>query len=154
MFVRYFVELALSMQQAEGALFQAPSAWIPGLAVEAESRSAALVRELDFGPISKRVRIEVGEPIRFPTHTALPMTWRSDDALFPVFEADIELAELLPERTQLSISARYEPPLGPVGKVIDRAWLHRIAETTMKDFLDRAALQIEALAGGPSRVPP
>ncbi len=42
-------------------------------------------------------------------------------------------------RLELSISARYTPPLGAFGRVLDRAVLHRVAEATVKDFLDRAA---------------
>ena len=34
------------------------------------------------------------------------------------------------------MSARYVPPLG-AGQVIDRAILYRVAEATLKDFLDR-----------------
>ena len=40
-------------------------------------------------------------------------------------------------RCQLAISARYDPPLGAVGRAIDRALLARVAEATVKDFLDR-----------------
>jgi len=35
------------------------------------------------------------------------------------------------------MSARYVPPLGALGRVIDRAVLFRVAEATIKDFLDR-----------------
>lgn len=35
------------------------------------------------------------------------------------------------------MSARYVPPLGAVGRAMDRAVLFRIAEATLKDFLDR-----------------
>jgi uncharacterized membrane protein len=52
-------------------------------------------------------------------------------------EADLEVAALGGSRTQLSVSARYRPPLGSVGRVIDKALLHRVAEATIKDFLDR-----------------
>jgi hypothetical protein len=37
------------------------------------------------------------------------------------------------------MSARYVPPFGSVGRVIDRAALSRVAEATLKDFLDRVA---------------
>jgi uncharacterized membrane protein len=47
------------------------------------------------------------------------------------------VAELEDGRCQLAISARYEPPLGAVGRAIDRALLSRVAEATLKDFLDR-----------------
>ena len=44
-----------------------------------------------------------------------------------------------PDRAQLAMSARYVPPLGAVGRTIDRALLSRVAEATVKDFLDRVA---------------
>ena len=72
------------------------------------------------------------------------------DSLFPSLDADIELGELGPERTQLSMSARYTPPLGPVGRFLDRALLHRVAEATVKDFLDRAAQMLSAVPAGSS----
>jgi hypothetical protein len=69
------------------------------------------------------------------------MTWKASGSgrLFPKLEADLELAPLGPSRTQLAISARYRPPLGTVGRAIDRAALHLVAEATIKDFLDRVA---------------
>ena len=75
----------------------------------------------------------------------LPLRWTPTDApgLFPALEADLEVAPLPPDRTQLAMSARYVPPLGPLGKAIDRAILYRVAEATLKDFLDRVG---EALA--------
>ena len=44
------------------------------------------------------------------------------------------------------------PPLGVVGTLIDRALLYRVAEATLKDFLDRVgdaitARPVEAFAG-------
>jgi hypothetical protein len=40
------------------------------------------------------------------------------------------------------MSARYEPPLGPIGRIIDRSILYRVAEATLKDFLDRVAVAL------------
>ena len=34
--------------------------------------------------------------------------------------------------------------MGAVGRVLDRAMLHRVAEATIKDFLDRVGERIEA----------
>ncbi|HEU4355584.1 MAG TPA: hypothetical protein VFT27_08350, partial [Actinomycetota bacterium] len=75
----------------------------------------------------------------------LPMTWRATgvDGLFPSLEADVEVASLGPSRTQLSISARYRPPMGALGRALDRALLHRVAEATAKDFLDRVAEAVQ-----------
>jgi len=53
------------------------------------------------------------------------------------------------DRTQLAISARYRPPLGVVGRAMDRVLLHRVAEATVKDFLDRLgrAITDQAITG-------
>jgi hypothetical protein len=96
------------------------------------------------------VIIKLGTPFRIASKTILPMSWQATGAekLFPSLEADVEVAALGASRTQLSVSARYRPPLGPVGRVIDKALLHRVAEATIKDFLDRAgeALTARSLA--------
>jgi hypothetical protein len=144
MFIRYFVEIPRPAPDVEADLTGHPARWSSAPAREAGARSGALLADVGFGPgsfLDKRVEIQFDEPVRFPSKTVLPMRWRaaSLEPLFPVLDADIEVASLGPGRTQLSISGRYTPPLGPVGRVLDRALLHRVAEATVKDFLDRAA---------------
>lgn len=152
MFLRYFAELALPFEAIEAELLGLPEGWIPGVAREANERGERLLAEVGFGPLSRRiekqVRIELGEAVRMSSKTVLPMSWRATglQALFPVLEADIEVAALGPNRTQLSISGRHQPPLGALGRAIDRALLHRVAEATVKDFLDRLAQGLQARA--------
>jgi uncharacterized membrane protein len=50
------------------------------------------------------------------------------------------------DRTQLAISASYRPPLGLLGRTADRVLLHRVAEATIKDFLDRIGAAIASQA--------
>jgi hypothetical protein len=50
------------------------------------------------------------------------------------------------DRTQLAISARYHPALGALGRAVDLVLLHRVAEATMKDFLDRVGAVIREQA--------
>jgi hypothetical protein len=94
------------------------------------------------------VIVEVGQPLRRHTTTLLPIRWRPASAagLIPELDGDLEVAALTPAASQLSISARYSPPLGSVGAAIDRALLHRVAEATLKDFLDRIAEALPTLA--------
>ena len=47
------------------------------------------------------------------------------------------------------MSARYVPPLGVMGRALDRAVLSRVAEATLKDFLDRVADRLVAHVGRP-----
>ena len=151
MFVRYFAELPFPLASVEEALLRTPEEWIPGLARHAEDLGEHLLVEVGFGPegrrLAKQVLIEIKDPVRFPSRTILPMTWRAaeKEGLYPKMDADIEVAALGQGLTQLSVSARYRPPLGLVGRAIDRTLMHRVAEATVKDFVDRAQEKLISL---------
>ena len=155
MFVRYFAELPFPLATVEEALLRAPDEWLPGLAEHAEELGHDLLVEVGFGSEGRRVArsvvIELGEPMRFPSRTVLPMTWKaaSGESLFPTLEADLEVAVLGSNLTQLSMSARYKPPLGPVGRAIDKTLLHRVAEASIKDFVDRVADRLRGMLPAP-----
>jgi hypothetical protein len=143
MFARYFVELPIGADLVETALVGATTDdWLPGIARDANHRGDVLLAEVGFGDdvrIARQVAIDLGEVVRMPSKTVVPMRWQATGAagLFPALDADLEIAPLGPHRTQLAVSARYVPPLGALGRAIDRAMLFRVAEATLKDFLDR-----------------
>jgi hypothetical protein len=143
MFIRYYLELRLPARQVEHALLDASPDWLSIVAGEAQRRGDHLLTEVGVGPLGprfgRRVAIEVGQPVRFPSMTSLPLTWEPVglEGVLPRLEANIELGPLGEDQTQLAISARYRPPLGAVGRTVDRVLLHRVAEATVKDFLDR-----------------
>jgi hypothetical protein len=141
-FARYFVELPMESERVEAAVLRDPDGWLPGLAGSANHRGDALLAEVGFGDevrIARTVTVEIGRPITMPTKTVVPLQWSAAgvSGLFPSLDADLEIAPLGPNRTQLAMSARYVPPLGALGRVIDRTVLFRVAEATLKDFLDR-----------------
>jgi hypothetical protein len=156
MFVRYYVEIPLPADQVEGALLDAPAGWLSALAGEADQRGDGLLAEVGVGPfgprLGRKVTVSVGAPMRLPSKTLLPFTWRptSGTGLLPDLDGDIELGALGSGHTQLALSARYRPPLGTLGRTADRVLLHRVAEATIKDFLDRVAA---ALARPPHPAP-
>jgi hypothetical protein len=45
------------------------------------------------------------------------------------------------------MSARYRPPLGMIGRALDKALMHRVAEATVKDFLDRVGERLALRSG-------
>jgi hypothetical protein len=149
MFVRYFVDLPVPFEDVEASLLHEPSAWVPGLLRDAEDRGELLLAEVGFtleaGRVDKEVEIRLGSAYRIPGKTLLPMSWRATGAerLFPQLDADLEVASLGSTRTLLSISARYRPPMGSLGRALDRAMLHRVAEATIKDFLDRVGERVQ-----------
>jgi hypothetical protein len=148
MFVRYFVEVPLPAGQVERTLLASPAEWLSGIAGAAQERGDGLLTEVGVGPLGtrlrRRVKIQLGEPVHFPSMTSLALTWEPVglDGVLPRLEADIEVGSLGEGRTQLAISARYRPPLGAIGQSMDRILLHRVAEATVKDFLDRVGAAI------------
>jgi hypothetical protein len=143
MFIRYYIELPLPVAVVKRALVGSSAGWLSAMAGEAQARGDGLLGEVGVGPLGVRLRrqvtIQLGEPVRFPSMTSLPLTWEPVglEGLLPRLDASLELGSLGEDRTQLAISARYRPPLGVVGQAVDRVLLHRVAEATVKDFLDR-----------------
>jgi hypothetical protein len=153
MFVRYYVEVPLPPEQVEAALLEAPAGWLSALAGEADQRGGGLLADVGVGPfgprLGRRVAVRIGSPVRLRSKTLLPFTWRptGGGGLLPDLEGDIELGELGPGQTQLALSARYRPPFGALGRTADWVLLHRVAEATVKDFLDRVATALVRPAG-------
>jgi hypothetical protein len=142
MFVRYYADLPVPLASVERAFLDDPVAWLPAAVREADDQGERLLGEVGFGDghrLDKRVEVSVGEPVRLTDAVMLPITWRATGVgvVFPSLEGDLEVAALGPDRTQLAMSARYRPPLGGVGRALDRALLHRVAEATVKDFVLR-----------------
>ena len=159
MFARYFVELAGDRDRIERIVLDAPETWLPTLATSANHRGDRLLAEVGFGDdvrIARTVALTVDDPIRMPGKTSIPIGWSASGpvGVFPALDADLEVAELEDGRCQLAISARYEPPLGAVGRAIDRALLARVAEATLKDFLDRVRDSIARRLSETSAVAP
>jgi hypothetical protein len=142
MFVRYFIELPLDAAQIVTAVTDDPGQVLQPIATKATHRGDALLADVGFGDtlrIKRSVAIELSDPVRTRSKVIIPFSWRASGltaGLLPAMEGDLEIAALDSAMTQLAISARYEPPLGAVGRMLDRAALHRVAEATVKDFLD------------------
>ena len=125
-------------------------AWLAPLASAAAGEGEAL--RLRVGPLEalpmlgKSVTVRVGQSISRSDVTVVPLTWQATSApgLFPVLSADLEVASLGEHMTQLTLHGRYDPPLGAVGRRMDRLLMHRIAEATVRGFLSRLA---DGLAG-------
>ncbi|MHB8394245.1 MAG: hypothetical protein ACYDC5_07030 [Candidatus Dormibacteria bacterium] len=142
----------------EPRLIDHPEAWLPGLATRANRRGELLLAEVGFDlghyRVGKQVEMCFRAPLRTPGRTVLPLSWvaTGPQALFPAFDGELELGALGRRCTQLVISVNYRPPLGAVGRTVDRMALHRFAEATIKDFLDRTGEALRRAAAAPTRV--
>lgn len=146
MFIYYFVPMEPGpFREAERALLEVLDA-LPEEANVAYRKGEELRSRLrlDGAPVAKTVRLEVGEPMRGQSETTIPLIWEATGTpgLFPRMEADLVLSALGEEVTHLALRGTYRPPLGRIGEMLDRALLHRVAELSVKRFVDRVAAAI------------
>jgi hypothetical protein len=133
MFVRYYLELPLAADLVEQALVDASPGWLVSSSTAARERGEGLAARVGVGgggpgagsggsPAvdpeargGRRVALELGPPVHLPTMTWLPLRWEplGVDGLLPRLDAIIELGSLGQDRTQLAISAQFEPQPGP-----------------------------------------
>jgi hypothetical protein len=118
---------------------------------DAYSRENAGLLRVGTAGVSKLIQVQVRELAWTGETATMAIRWQATGpggALFPVLDADIRLAPAGAQRTSLTLSGSYRPPLGAVGQAMDRAVLHRIATTTVHNFLAQVAAQV-----GPQSAP-
>jgi hypothetical protein len=126
------------------------SEWLSPMAAGAAREGDAL--RLRIGAIEslpmlgKTVTVRVGEPLARDEITVVPITWQATGSpgLFPVLTADLEIAGVGLGFTRLTLRGHYDPPLGALGRRIDRLTLHRLAEATIRSFMRRVADSLTA----------
>jgi hypothetical protein len=150
MFIQDYTEVAAPYDMIRPR-FEGPAAlWLAGEASQSGEKLTLQLRPRS-GPVrlAKRVHVDVGEPRCGDTVTVVPLSWfaTGTTGLFPTMEADLEIAPF-GAATVITFLGRYEPPLGAIGRGLDRALLHRVAAATVRAFLHRVAgaLATEAAA--------
>lgn len=148
-FLRYYVMIGRPFAEVEEEFTAGAERWMPAMAQRANGHGVKLLSELGFDAgnrrIGRRIEVKLGAPTRTAGVTLVPVRWQAATkaALFPALEGQLEIAKLGLTTTQLGLSASYEPPLGLVGKIADRALLHRVAEVTVQDFMKRIGDRLE-----------
>jgi len=99
--------------------------------------------------MAKTVRLEVGDVVESTDARRIPLTWEATGTpgLFPKMDAELVIARVGDDLTQVKIQGHYDPPLGSVGRLIDRAFLHRIAEASTKELVDEIVGELSSTDG-------
>jgi hypothetical protein len=155
MLVYDFARIPLPVAQARHRLLISVSGLWQQVAEAAYDEGEELLSRVGpFGPIpglSKAVTVQVGMVRDRGEGFVVPLRWSATGPteLFPVMEADLEVAPLGAQESQLRLSGSYDPPLGPLGRQLDRLLLHQLAEATVRAFLSElvAALLADPAAG-------
>lgn len=148
MFIKAYVEIEIPFARVREAMLHPTESWLDGLARasdEAQADGQRLLIEVGLlvagHRLSRAGQLEVGQPLVGEQVASLPirLSAKNQAALFPVLNGSLDAAWLGPARTQVALTAQYDPPLGVLGRAVDRALLHRVAETVARNFLDAAA---------------
>lgn len=143
-FVEDFIELPCPTSSIRDR-FVNDGEWLAPLANAAEADGESLRLRIGPGWAGGRLTREVQTTIlgHRTRENALVVTisWQATSypSLFPVLVGDLELANIGAATCRLTLSASYRPPLGEVGMTLDRALMHRVAQSTVRSFLERLA---------------
>jgi CBS domain-containing protein len=114
-------------------------------ATHAATADATLHAQIGPIDVTRDIAIEIG-PMDDTPRTGQPMlripiAWHALRAsyAFPVMQAELSIYPLTSTDTQLELVGTYDPPLGPLGRAIDRAALHGLAEASVLRLLQQIA---------------
>ncbi|HEX6946399.1 MAG TPA: hypothetical protein VF246_03530 [Acidimicrobiia bacterium] len=100
------------------------------------------------GLVAKAVTLEIGAPQLQRRGLVYPLHWTAAgaEALFPEMHADLILTQNGKQETVVTFAGTYDPPLGRVGRALDRALMNRVAEATVRNWVDRLVAAITEAA--------
>ena len=152
MYVERSVHVAHPIKACSDALLEGPRKWFPRIGDKNVSRVGVHVAGV---PIRKRVTVELGEPVKTSTWTVIPLTWKATfpEKLFPEMTGKIELSPSDPDVTRLTVSGMYQPPLGGLGRQLDQALMHNVAEATVKELAESIAARLDKALKAEGREP-
>ena len=112
------------------------------------ARSVAAELHIDVGGIGVKADIKlsvnnIDEKVdAFPApSTRVQFEWEAANmpGLFPLMKAELSIYPLTPTETQLDFLGYYEPPFGVVGEAMNAIVGHRIAEASVRSFVNDVA---------------
>lgn len=154
-FLRYYVELPFPVGEVDRIITQLPAEWLDLAARDANIRAALLlsVPEGTDPEVGGKVCVSLSPPSLTDGVLSRSMQWLAAGHGEPLLHGELELAELGPSRTQLALTAQHRP-LAPVPLAANRARSQRIAESTLKAFIDQLASYIGDMLSSQNRTIP
>lgn len=149
MFVHYSTMVDLGLGDVERRLDDLRShleEWA-GIAYRAGEDMKARVGPTET--VARSVTLHLGRPEIHRRGVVYPVRWTANggSSLFPDLRAELVLSALGKDKTSLTLDGTYDPPLGAVGRILDRAVMSRVAEATVRNWMDRMAESIGSVAG-------
>ena len=157
MFASHEVVLGMSFAQSRARLAMlGRGGWLSGPSERAYAEGLdALTGTGPSGAVlgaSRLVRVQLLELLPREDSLVLPLRWEATGAagrLFPVLDADLTLSPGGEQRSTLTLTGAYRPPLGRADAAPDRVLLGRAAAATVRSLLTQVAASLAAGQGPP-----
>ncbi|HEX6220504.1 MAG TPA: hypothetical protein VF115_05385 [Acidimicrobiia bacterium] len=96
--------------------------------------------------LAKVVTLDIGMAELHRYGLSYPVHWSAAGArlLFPELTADLVLSKRGKDETELTLRGTYQPPMGVFGRLADRALLGRVAEATVKSWVEQLAAALSS----------
>ncbi|CAN5186727.1 hypothetical protein BH18ACT5_BH18ACT5_08940 [soil metagenome] len=147
MLVYYFVYVPGPVAETVRALTDSPGDLTVWARLAYEGGEELRMRiQPESSRLTKEVEIVVGKPRSLTTAVYVPIIWKATGAesLFPLLEADLIVEAVGKAMSQITFRGSYTPPLGPLGRLLDRTLLHHLAEGCVKNFMDRIQAALDS----------
>lgn len=121
-----------------------PGRWLPLPAVPMDG--SGWLTTVHGGPALQAVQARIGQARDLPDAFIRRISWvpaAHDGALagrvLPILEGQLRIEHRNPPGVDMVLGAHYPPPGGRAGDLIDAVAMHRIAERTVRRFLEEIA---------------
>jgi len=143
-FVQRSIHIDHPVDAVTSVLTAGPHAWFAHLDDLGETEVGPQVAGIG---LRKKVAVEVGPLVSTGDWAEIPITWKATfiEKLFPVMTGKVELSPVDALTTKLTVCGMYEPPFGSLGKQVDDAFMHTVAEATVADLAHSIAGRIHAI---------
>jgi hypothetical protein len=100
--------------------------------------------EIGGGAVTRRVDAEVGPMETGPASLRVPLHWKASEhpKLFPVMDANLHISDVDGDHIALRVHGVYDAPLGAVGAVADALAGRRVAQKSIRSFLDEVSRRL------------
>ena len=148
MFLKSHTEVPLQFAVVRDAMVRCPTSWLAEVALDTKLHAERLLVEVGLemlmGKAGQQVRVEVGEAISTDRLASLPIRLRVEEGgrVVRSLDGSLDAAWLGEGRTHLALSAQYELPVALFEGYLDRALLHRVAESATQRFVQTAARRL------------
>ena len=148
-------EVASALRERASEIFARATNAAAGRAKALATTLRIEIAGLEVGADIALVVEKIEERGKGPSETPsmrMHLVWRAvrSPALFPSMEADLEVYPLSADETQLDLHGVYRAPFGVLGSTVDTLIGHRVAEASVRRFVEDLARYLrEHLTGAP-----